>query len=139
MGRRPEVKVAILALMSDGLARTAFEVANIIGCEKKYARSLFADLVAGGGAHILEYRGRNHEMVYKLGAGKNAEKPDNRTPEYKLARKRVKDSLKRTGKRRLTDRELDRLYRASDAWWPRADPVVVGAMVAMVRTGRAEA
>ncbi|MCX4154976.1 MULTISPECIES: hypothetical protein [Paraburkholderia] len=112
MGRRPETKGAIIALMSDGVARTSLEVANIIDCEKKYVRAVFADLVADGGAHIPEYRGANHEMVYRLGEGKNAKKPVNRTPEYLLARKRVKDSLKRTGKRQLSERELDRLYRA---------------------------
>ncbi|MBU7436500.1 hypothetical protein [Paraburkholderia fungorum] len=136
MGRRPETKTAIIAVMADGVLRTACEVSKLVDAQKKTVRAVLADMVADGEAHIPEFRGRNNEFVYKLGAGVNAERPANRTPEYLLARKRVKDSLKRNGKKQLTERDLDRLYRASDNWWPRADPVVVGAMVAMVRTGR---
>jgi hypothetical protein len=135
MGRRPDTKTAILSLMEDGIPRTALEIATAVKGEKKYIRALFAEMVDGGAAHIPELRGRNNEYVYKMGAGKNIERPANRTPEYLLERKRVKNLAKKKGKKQLTEREIDRLYRASDAWWPRADPLVTGAMLAMVRVG----
>lgn len=128
----------IEALMADGLARSALEVSQAIDAEKKYVRSVFADLVREGSAYIESYRGANHTMFYKMGEGENAERPVNKTPEHKLAKSRVKNRMIRsnTPRKRLADRDLDELRRTSAYWWPRADPVVVSAMSAMVRAGR---
>lgn len=138
MGLQSAVKPRVLALMSDGVARSAGEIAAAVGAGKKYVRDLFCDLVHDGCAHIESYRGNYHVMFFKLGPGQNAEHPISITPEHVLVRRRVINRAirKRTPRRRLDDYSLDEMHRGSGYWWPAADPVVVSSINAMVQAGR---
>lgn len=141
MGVTNKTMPLIRSLMSDGVPRSAPEIAALIGSQKKYVRSIFTDLVANGEAHIESYRGTYSTMYFLLSPGTNAVKPESRTPEHILARARTHNRRQRAegSLHRLDYKALDELYRASAAWWPKGDPVVIGAVSAMVRCGRQSA
>jgi hypothetical protein len=131
----------IRALMADGVPRSAPEIAQLIGSQKKYVRQILTDLVEDGAAHIESYRGPYKTSFYLLCAGENATKPESQSPRHVLERARVRNRRVRAGgsMKNLDDKALDDLYRASAPWWPNGDPVVIGAVNAMVRCGRVSA
>jgi hypothetical protein len=142
MGRPSIYRPLFMTLMSDGVARSSREIEDAIGCGNKFVRVILNQLIADGLAHIESYRGRHHEVFYRLGAGENAPMPVFKTAKTErsrrwVANRKLTDSVEQD--QRSRDRALDEKYRAAGAWWPRADSVVVGAMVAMVRSGRVSA
>jgi hypothetical protein len=131
-----------MTLMSDGVARSSREIEDEIGCGNKFVRVILNQLIADGKAHIESYRGRHHEVFYRMGQGVNAPMPVFKTAETErsrrwVANRKLTDSVAQD--QRSLDRALDDKYRAGGAWWPHADSVVVSAMVAMVRSGRVSA
>lgn len=139
MGNPNKTKPRIYALMADDVPRSAPEIAALLGVEKKYVRQLFTDFVAEGVAHIESYRGPYKKMFYLLRRGTNAVKPESQSPRHVLERARVRNRRVRAGgsMRNLDDRALDELFRSGAQWWPHGDPVVIGAVNAMVRCGQA--
>jgi hypothetical protein len=127
-----------MKLMSDAVARSSKEIEDEIGCGNKFVRVILNQLIAAGEAHIESYRGRHHEVFYRLGAGNNAPMPAFKTPESERSRRWAANRklMKSVVDPRCLERALDEQYRASAEWWPRADSVVAGAMAAMVRSGR---
>lgn len=130
-------KIRELMAPKDGAApvpRTAAEVAELLGAEKRPVRDVLAAMVLRETAHILEWRGSYHEIVFVHGPGENAVRPLSATPaayRKRLAEKRRKATGAHDG---LSDAQIDEMYRASDNWWPRADLVVVSSIDAMVRS-----
>ncbi|MGQ7937337.1 hypothetical protein [Paraburkholderia sp. D1E] len=116
--------------------RTAAEVAALLGVDKKPVRDVLSAMVQSEAAHIVDWRGSYHEIVYVNGPGENAPKPLSATPA--AYRRRLNEKRKRAAgvPSDMSDAEIDELYRAGDNWWPRADPVVVGSINAMVHAGR---
>lgn len=141
MGRPSIYRPLFMKLMSDGAARSSREIEDEIGCGNKFIRVILNQLVAAGQAHIESYRGRHHEVFYRLGAGKNAPMPEFKTPEtVRSARWAANRKLMQSVvDPRSLERALDDEYRLTDEWWPRADAVVASAIVAMVRSGRVSA
>ncbi|RKE36663.1 hypothetical protein B0G76_2865 [Paraburkholderia sp. BL23I1N1] len=114
--------------------RTAAEVAELLSAEKRSVRDVLSAMVLRETAHIVEWRGSYHEIVYVFGPGENAPKPLSATPaayRKRLIEKRRKAAGMPAG---MSDTEVDEMYRAGDNWWPRADPVVVSSIDAMVRS-----
>lgn len=127
--------------MNDGVARSSKEIEDEIGCGNKFVRVILNQLITAGQAHIESYRGRHHEVFYRMGPGENAPMPEFKTPETERSRRWTANRklMKSVVDPRAIERELDEQHRTAAEWWPRADAVVVGAMVAMVRSGRVSA
>ncbi|WP_233863023.1 hypothetical protein [Paraburkholderia adhaesiva] len=134
----------IRALMTDGKPRTAAEVAVLFNARVKLARDVLSHMVATGQAHVCGHVGANHARVFRFGPGENAPLPllDSEKARHKrgnVARWREAHHAAvdpwHEPKQRYSDEELDRRYRCTGAWWPKADPVVVNAMRALVRGG----
>ena len=144
----------IAELMSDGKCRTAEQIEAVLGEQRKYIAAIFREKVPVGEYHIHAYIGRLRAMVFKAGPGPNAVKPPPfhaanaahtrayRARQRKAAAMSNNDTPKKeVSKRRHTPRTVieradDARYSAPATWWPKADPVVCGAMHAMVEAGR---
>ncbi len=110
----------IQLLMQDGKERTAREIGELIGLDRKSVNEYMRVAVTPGPsqwAHVARVEGMYRKSVYAYGPGTNAERPD---------------SIEE-----MTDKQLDALHRSAGAWWPYGDPVLMSAMSAMVTAGRA--
>lgn len=114
------------------IARTAAEVAVLLGVDKKPVRDVLNAMIKSEAAHIVDYRGSYHEIVYIDGPGENVPKPCSSTPD--ACRKRF--IARQAASVEPSDTELDEIYRTDGKWWPRADPVIVSSINAMVHAGR---
>ena len=130
MGMVSRYRPAFMTLIADGEARCCMEIAEALHCGDKCVRRFMADLLTEGEVHIDSYRGKGLVAYYRFGPGANAERPALKTKPEVLEKLRVKS------RKRAPAMPLDRpMKRVLGDWWPVADPVVVSAMVAMVRTG----
>ncbi|WP_250538683.1 MULTISPECIES: hypothetical protein [unclassified Caballeronia] len=110
----------IQLLMQDGKERTAREIGELIGLDRKSVNEYMRVAVTPGAsqwAHVARVEGLHRKSVYVYGPGENAERPE---------------SLEE-----MSDKQLDALHRSAGAWWPYGDPVLMSAMSAMVTAGRA--
>lgn len=136
------IKPALIALMEDGKERSARQVAKALKCDRQHVRDIFAGLIKRGLAHVPRY-GAWRAQIFKLGPGINAEPPPFQAPLAVRERQRLINRGSRAAKPapqpkpEPTDREIDERYRCPATWWTPADPAVVGAMVAMVRSAHA--
>lgn len=106
--------------MQDGKERTAREIAELVGLDRKSINEYMRVAVTPGPnqwAHIARVEGLYRKSVYVYGPGKNAERPE---------------SIEE-----LSDAQLDAMHRSAGNWWPIADQVVISAMSAMCFVGRA--
>ncbi|SAL26037.1 hypothetical protein AWB73_01975 [Caballeronia turbans] len=115
-------------LLSDGVERTAREIADTLGLARKTVSDLMRPATDPRGnqwAHVSRITESYPQLVYAIGPGENARYGD--AVSAKLAEEEESDDV------------LDARYRSNAAWWPRADRVVVSAMNAMICAGRAAA
>lgn len=147
----------LAALMADGRPRTARACEKSLREPRKYILDVFSKGIVAEKYHVVDYHGTSNAMVFKAGAGVNAPKPpkkeiDNR-PYARAHRARYRDdpapkqavqkkrSYPENRKPRpvIDDRTMDDRHRRPGSWWPDGDPVVSGAIRAMVQVGRASA
>jgi hypothetical protein len=129
-------------LMRDGTDRTAYDVAALFGARPKFARSVLNRLVDAGQVHVCGHVGGHHIKVFRYGPGVNAVAPVDQTPTAVRNRTRIAErcadrrAIRKVAKDGdLSEAEIDRLYRRSAEWWPKADAVLCGAFDSMIRTG----
>lgn len=129
-------------LMADGEPRTAKQLAGLVDAAKKSIRDVMVQLVQAGEAHIEGYTGSYYEMIFKWGPGVNAVKQiavtaaAERVAAVRAVRQPIQKPVRDAA---AIERRLDSRYRSDAAWWPKADPVVVNAMKAMVGAGKVAA
>ncbi|MBC8730003.1 hypothetical protein [Paraburkholderia sp. UCT2] len=123
----------IVQLMKDKVARTGSEVSKAVNLDRKTVRDLLVSLIALDKVHLTGEYGPYKAAYYQFGP----------TPEGKPKLTRARPVPRGEARRRAmaeakTEEELDRLldaaYRAPARKWSRADPVVIAAFDAMVRT-----
>ncbi|WP_175980036.1 hypothetical protein [Caballeronia zhejiangensis] len=122
--KRPAVPATrrIQLAMQDGKERTAREIGELVGLDRKSVNEYMRVAVTPGPnqwAHVARVEGLYRKSIYVYGPGVNAERPDS-----------IED---------LSDAQLDAMHRSSGSWWPLADQVVIAAMSAMCFVGRAAA
>ncbi|WP_438396445.1 hypothetical protein [Caballeronia sp. DA-9] len=123
--RVPKVGERILILMSDGAPRTARAIADALNLPRKSVSDALRNAVwpdDGQSMHICARTAESKEFLYVIGEGLNV----NLSP--------AEAERRRIAKR---EREADKRYESRTTWWPRADPVVISAINAMVHAGRA--
>jgi hypothetical protein len=152
MGCHSELKPLIMGVLSACAEATASEIAEKIGKNPRYVRMVLPEICAFGFgqlAHIVRFDGHPVAAVYVIGPGENAERTYKQSAEVRAARRAaLKNPVYRPKKktqgelfnhsrgRVMSEREIDNMHRCSDAWWPKADEVVVAAMTSMVRSAR---
>ena len=123
------VLARVMSVMADGRARTTAEVMEAVDAKKSFVGDILQKLVRQGEMHVSEYAGSRTKPVFKMGSGRNAQRPPAKTQaEYRADYRAA---------RGLAPQRDEGEVAAS--WWPYADPVVINAMNAMVQAGRASA
>lgn len=125
-GKR-QVADLIRELMADGEIRSSREIAESLGRGHQIVNYALRQAVEEGSRqtmHIVDFLGGARARRYVIGAGPNA--VDSSAPSLRCFSTRE-------------ERKEDDKYRASDKWWPKADPDVIAAMTAMMVVGREQA
>ena len=160
--RQKPLMERISDLMSDGRPRTAAQLAKLVGGKRKFICEQLRLASDGLRYHIHSHSGSHRAIVFKAGPGKNAERPPAvQTPGAEYSRRyrermgikaRVPKAAKPAKPAKapkpakavvtprkpvLGDKAKDDLHRSKAAWWPAIDPIIPGAMRAMVEAGRA--
>lgn len=117
--------VVIRTALEDGVSRTAIELAEVTGIRSKFILELLRRARAEDWFHIEAYVGKHQAMRFVIGPGEDAKRPP----------KASSCEFTQGERRKLSDREIDELYRLHDPSWPAADLLVVHAVNAMVRIG----
>jgi hypothetical protein len=123
-GERITIADRINALMSDGMMRTALQVATSCDADLTYVRDLLGHMVANRRAHVSGYANPNRAKMYRYGPGENVPKPLLKTCG---AQRERYEARRREGCRTATT--------APAPWWPAADEVLVNAVRAMIDAG----
>ncbi|CAN7610127.1 hypothetical protein LJR034_004674 [Caballeronia sp. LjRoot34] len=125
--RFPKVIERILMLMSDEVPRTAVEISKLLGLPRKSVSDALRHAVHPDDLQSMHVCGLSVErkyLLYVIGEGTNVNWKPSKTENRVISDR---------------EREMDQRYRAKAMWWPRADPVVVASINAMVHAGRASA
>lgn len=123
---KSRVAVLVRDLMVDGEIRTSRQIATALGRGHQivnYALRKASEEGERQEMHIVDFLGGSGARRYVKGPGQNA----------------VANTVRARCFSTPEEREEDEKYRASDKWWPRADPAVISAMNAMMFAGRSAA
>lgn len=137
--KAPEARVLIDTLMSDGIARSAQMVSELIGAQKDFVRDILNQMSRTGvEMHVEYYDEDTRRPFYKAGSGQNASKPAPLSSRAHKLRHLRKVRAAAVNVDDIDDMLLDEAHRDTGKWWPRADVVVLQAINAMVASGRAQ-
>lgn len=123
--RFPKVIERILMLMEDGLPRSARAISNSLALPRKSVSDALRHAVwpdDGQSMHVCAIAADSKDLLYVIGEGVNVNLSPAETERRRVAKR---------------ERDADKRYQSQAKWWPLADPVVLGAMNAMVHAGRA--
>jgi hypothetical protein len=129
----------IRALMADGVCRTTREIFEQSGLTLGCTRDVLRLFRKSRDIHVVDWACRPTAPIFAWGAGEDAARPEPTTMQAYRNRRRAAIALEKEGFDEIADEVLDAQFKSKAEWWPRADPVVIASINAMVHSGRAQA
>jgi hypothetical protein len=135
----PPAHEQIRVLMCDGIGRTAREIVEATGLTRTFTSDILRALGSSHDVHIVDWAVGPTAAIFAWGAGENAARPEPTSQSAYRAGRRARLALAKENIDEIDDEVLDEAFRNKATWWPRADPVVIASINAMVHAGRASA
>lgn len=129
----------VRVLMSDGVCRTTREIFEKTDLTLASTRDVLRLFKKSRDIHIVDWARGPTAPIFAWGAGEDAARPEPTTMQAYRARRRAAIALEKEGFDEIADEVLDAQFKSKAEWWPRADPVVIASINAMVHAGRRSA